>query len=157
MAHGNGRRSHSHKIFLTTRGNSAWQDATPDLISPLSRTWKHQVDQHKHGPGSDHCLFETILEVVSNKTTTFRFTNWDLFRANLSKRRLHSPTDLNSPCEGEKGMLLALQGGDNRCGTGQDGQWIRASVGSQGSVARKVEDSALQQDTTKENFRNKYD
>ncbi|XP_049518869.1 uncharacterized protein LOC125943542 [Dermacentor silvarum] len=49
--------------------------------------------------GSDHCIIEVVIKVARNKTRTFKFTDWDLFRSNRSERVLTQDTDLDSWCD----------------------------------------------------------
>ncbi|KAH7981958.1 hypothetical protein HPB52_002256 [Rhipicephalus sanguineus] len=64
----------TNKNFQTGRGSSSlenvkWTNRAMDL-------------------GSDHCIIEVVIEVARNKTSTFKFIEWDLFRANRSERSL---------------------------------------------------------------------
>lgn len=86
------------KDFPTRRGNSVCRDTTPDLtfVKNLENVkWTNTAMDL----GSDHCIIEAVIKAARNKTRTFRFTDWDLFRANRSERVLNDDMDLDSWCD----------------------------------------------------------
>lgn len=91
----------TNKDFPTRRGNSVCRDTTPDLtfVKSLENVkWTNTAIDL----GSDHCIIEVLIEVARNKTRTFKFIDWDLFRANRSERALSPDADLDSWCDGLK-------------------------------------------------------
>ncbi|XP_075559758.1 uncharacterized protein LOC142591316 [Dermacentor variabilis] len=83
------------KDFPTRRKNSVF--LTPDLtfVKNLENVkWTNTAMDL----GSDHCIIEAVIKAARNKTRTFRFTHWDLFRANHSELVLNKDMDLGSWC-----------------------------------------------------------
>ncbi|XP_075744322.1 uncharacterized protein LOC142803100 [Rhipicephalus microplus] len=91
----------TNKDFPTRRENSVCRDTTPDLtfVKSLENVkWTNTAIDL----GSDHGIIEVLIEVARNKTRTFKFIDWDLFRANRSERALSPDADLDSWCDGLK-------------------------------------------------------